>query len=135
MSRVRNRCLIHNYGKCVILFQTREQSVSDRIDEWRTFAAVANRKSFVAASRDLGRSPQHVTRAIAALEERLGVRLLHRTTRAVSLTQDGARLLEQSRRVLDELAQLEAPHDPKAKLTGRLSVTAPVLFGQMHVVP
>jgi DNA-binding transcriptional LysR family regulator len=109
--------------------------VADRIEEWRVFGAVASHKSFVAAARTLGRSPQHVTRAIAALEERLGARLFHRTTRAVSLTSEGARLLEQSRRVLEELDHLEAPRDPKAKLSGRLSVTAPVLFGQMHVVP
>jgi DNA-binding transcriptional LysR family regulator len=63
------------------------------------------------------------------------VRLLHRTTRSVSLTSEGERALEKGRRVLDELEQLEQPIDPKAKLSGRISVTAPVLFGQMHVVP
>ena len=63
----------------------------DRLDEWRLFAAVAERRSFSAAARAERRSPQAVTRAIAALEGRIGARLLHRTTRAVSLTDEGAR--------------------------------------------
>ena len=107
----------------------------DRVDEWRAFLAVAGRKSFVRAARDVGRSPQAITRAIASLEERLGARLFHRTTRSVSLTSDGERSLVRARRVVAELDELEAPADPRAPLTGQLSVTAPVLFGQLHVVP
>jgi DNA-binding transcriptional LysR family regulator len=105
----------------------------DRTDEWRVFTAVAARLSFSRAARELGRSPQAVTRAIAALEARLGTRLLHRTTRAVSLSSDGERYLERSRRALAELDALEAA--VPAELTGTLHVTAPVLFGQLHVAP
>ncbi len=105
----------------------------DRLDEWRIFAAVAALRSFSKAAKQLGRSPQAVTRAVAALEARLGTRLLHRTTRSVSLSNDGASYLERSRRALAELDALEAPRDPE--LRGTLAVTAPVLFGQLHVAP
>jgi DNA-binding transcriptional LysR family regulator len=107
--------------------------MADTFDEWRSFVAVARGKSFVRAARELGKSPQAMTRAVAALEARLGVRLFHRTTRAVSLTDDGARLVERARRVIDDVHALE---EPGAKdVTGTLVVTAPVLFGQLHVVP
>lgn len=106
----------------------------DRIDDWRLFAAVAARKSFSAAARAEGRSPQAVTRSIAALERRLGTRLLHRTTRSVSLTSDGERYLERGRRVVAAFDSLEA-RDQDPGLRGSLAVTAPVLFGQMHVLP
>lgn len=104
----------------------------DRVEEWRVFAAVATLRSFSAAARQLGRSPQAITRAVASLEARLGERLLHRTTRSVSLTPAGEQLLERSRRALAELDALEAPN---AEVRGTLTVTAPVLFGQLHVLP
>jgi DNA-binding transcriptional LysR family regulator len=105
----------------------------DRSDEWRLFVAVAERRSFARAAQAEGRSPQAVTRAIAALESRIGARLLHRTTRSVSLTDEGARLLERCKRVLAELAELEA--GGSGELRGTLTVTAPLLFGQLHVLP
>lgn len=107
----------------------------DRVDEWRTFATVAGLRSFTGAARALGRSPQAITRAVAALEARLGTRLLHRTTRSVSLTDEGERRLEPARRALSEIDQLESPAAAAAALAGRLSVTAPALFGQLHVLP
>jgi len=107
----------------------------DRIDEWRVFASVAALKSFSKAAKQLGRSPQAVTRAVAALEARLRTRLLHRTTRSVSLTHDGAEYVERSQRALAELDALEAPLDHAAELRGTIAITAPVLFGQLHVVP
>jgi DNA-binding transcriptional LysR family regulator len=108
----------------------------DRIDAWTTFAAVADARSFAAAARRLQRSPAAVTRAVAALEKRLGARLLNRTTRAVALTDAGARALEAARRTLAAFDELEgvasgeerAPH-------GRLSLTASVVFGRVHVLP
>lgn len=105
----------------------------DRLEEWRIFTAVATEKSFSRAARRLARSPQAVTRAVAALETRLGTRLLHRTTRSVSLTHDGEHYLEHARRALGEFEALEAPR--ASELRGTLSVTAPVLFGQLHVTP
>lgn len=107
----------------------------DRVDEWRVFVAVASRQSFAGAARALARSPQAVTRAVAALETRLGTRLLNRTTRSVSLSSEGERYLERGRRALAEFDALEAPVDANAALGGTLSITAPVLFGQLHVLP
>jgi DNA-binding transcriptional LysR family regulator len=107
----------------------------DRVEEWRLFVSVASLGSFIEAARAHSRSPQSVTRAIAALEKRLGTRLLNRTTRSVSLTGEGERYLERSRRALGEFDLLEAPSDARAELRGTLSVTASVLFGQLHLVP
>jgi DNA-binding transcriptional LysR family regulator len=107
----------------------------DRIEDWRVFVTVASQRSFAKAAGQLGRSPQAITRAVAALESRLGTRLFHRTTRSVSLSDDGERYLEKGRRALVELDALEAPLDTKAELRGTLTVTAPVLFGQLHVLP
>ena len=105
------------------------------MEEWRIFAAVATRRSFVQAARALRKSPQAVTRAVAALEARLGVRLLQRTTRSVSLTSHGEHYLERSRRVLAEFDALEHVEEADAPLTGILSITAPILFGQLHLLP
>jgi DNA-binding transcriptional LysR family regulator len=107
----------------------------DKLGEWRAFVAVANSKSFSAAARNLGKSPQSMTRALAALEGRLRTRLLNRTTRSVSLTNDGERQLEAARRALAEFDRLESGESAAAPLQGRLSITAPVLFGQIHVLP
>jgi len=107
----------------------------DRLDEWRVFTAVATLRSFSAAARALGRSPQSVTRAVAALEGRLRTRLLHRTTRSVSLSADGERQLENGRRVLAEFDELEAGAAGRGPLEGVLTVTAPVLFGEQYVAP
>jgi len=107
----------------------------DRLDEWRVFVNVASLRSFAEAARALGRSPQATTRAVAALEERLGTRLLNRTTRSVSLTNDGARYLERGRHALAEFEQLESGADVNAPLSGKLTLTAPLLFGQLHILP
>jgi len=106
----------------------------DRLLEWRLFVTAATLRSFVATARQLGRSPQSVTRAIADLEKRLGTRLLHRTTRSVTLTADGARYLESGSRVLGAFDELESPPSDR-QLSGTLTVSASVLFGQLHVLP
>jgi DNA-binding transcriptional LysR family regulator len=108
----------------------------DRIDAWTTFSAVAEARSFTAAARRLGRSPAAVTRAVAGLEERLGARLLNRTTRSVALTDAGARALERARRALAGFDELEgAAATEQQELRGRLGVTAPIVFGRLHVLP
>ena len=108
----------------------------DRLDALTIFVAVAEQGSFVAAARRLGRSPAAVTRAVAALEDRLGTRLLNRTTRAMSLTDDGARHLDAARRLLAELEEFEAGAAGEGGAPrGTLAVTAPVLFGRLHVLP
>ncbi len=79
----------------------------DRFDAMQAFVAVADLRGFAPAARKLGLSPSGVTRLIAALEERLGARLLQRTTRSVTLTDAGARYLERVRRVLADVEEAE----------------------------
>ena len=108
----------------------------DRIEDIEVFIAVAQRGSFTAAARQLNRSPTAVTRAVADLEARLGVRLLNRTTRAVSLTDVGERFLGGAQRVLADLAEIEqAAAGQGSAPRGELAVTAPILFGRLHVLP
>jgi DNA-binding transcriptional LysR family regulator len=100
------------------------------------FVAVAEEESFAAAARRLRMSPPAVTRAIAFLEERLGVRLLTRTTRLVRTTDAGSRYLEDARRILLEADEAdEAAAGINATPRGHLGVTAPVLFGKIYVMP
>lgn len=108
----------------------------DRFEEMRVFAAVAQLESFSVAARQLELSPPRVTRAVAALEARLGVALLQRTTRQVRVTEAGRRYLEDAQQVLAQLAEAEAAATG-SYLTprGLLHVTAPVLFGEYFVTP
>jgi DNA-binding transcriptional LysR family regulator len=108
----------------------------DRLQALQVFIAVAEVESFAGAARRLGMSPPAVTRAVAALEERLGVQLLVRTTRFVRVTEAGARYLEDARRVLTEWEEADAAAAGiNATPRGLLSVTAPVLFGKLYVMP
>jgi len=106
----------------------------DRLAALEAFAAVAERGGFAAAARALRVSPSTVTRLVAGLEERVGIRLLTRTTRSVRLTDGGTRFLEYTRRILADVTEAEeSARRERARPTGRLVVTAPVLFGRMHV--
>ena len=108
----------------------------DRLDAMRVFVAVAEAGGFAPAARELRLSPPAVTRAVAALEDRIGARLLHRTTRIVRLTEAGARYLADTRRILAELEEAEATAaGAHAEPRGQIAVTAPLLFGKMHVAP
>jgi DNA-binding transcriptional LysR family regulator len=108
----------------------------DRTDAVAVFIAVADHGSFAAAARRLGRSPASVTRAVADLESRLGVRLLTRTTRAVSTTEAGQRFLGGAKRVLADLDEIErAAAGQGTAPRGELRLTAPILFGRLHVLP
>jgi DNA-binding transcriptional LysR family regulator len=108
----------------------------DRIDAMQAFVAVADLEGFAPAARKLGLSPSGVTRLIAALEERLGARLLQRTTRRVALTDVGARYLERARRILADVEEAEgAAEGESMRPSGRLVVSAPVGFGRLHVSP
>ena len=102
----------------------------------QVFVAVAEEEGFAAAARRLQLSPPAVTRAVSALEEHLGVKLLNRTTRYVRATEAGLRYLEDARRILAEVvAADEAAAGINAEPRGHLAVTAPVLFGRMFVMP
>jgi DNA-binding transcriptional LysR family regulator len=108
----------------------------DRIDAMQAFVAVADLEGFAPAARKLGLSPSGVTRLISALEERLGARLLQRTTRSVVLTEAGARYLERARRILADVEEAEGAAESERLLPrGRLVVSAPVGFGRLHVSP
>jgi DNA-binding transcriptional LysR family regulator len=100
------------------------------------FVAVAEEESFAGGARRLGMSPPAVTRAIASLEHRLGIKLLTRTTRFVRATDAGLRYLEHARRILADADEAdESAAGVNAAPRGRLAVTAPVLFGRMFVMP
>lgn len=108
----------------------------DRFHLMNVFAAVAEEESFAAGARRLGMSPPAVTRSISALEARLGVQLLTRTTRYVRATDAGLRYLESARRILAEVDEAdEAAAGVHAAPRGQLAITAPVLFGSMFVMP
>jgi DNA-binding transcriptional LysR family regulator len=108
----------------------------DRIDAMTAFVTVADLQGFAPAARRLRVSPSAVTRSIAALEERLGTRLLQRTTRSVTLTDAGTRFLERARRILADVAEAEgAAQAERSVPSGRFVVAAPNVFGRIHVAP
>ncbi len=108
----------------------------DRIDAMQAFVAVADLQGFAPAARKLGLSPSGVTRLIAALEDRLGARLLQRTTRQVALTDAGSRYLERVRRILADVEEAEGSVEgERTRPSGRLVVSAPIGFGRLHVSP
>ena len=106
----------------------------DRLDELTVLVAVLETGSLAAASRRLRRSPPSITRALAALEDRVGTRLVERTTRRLTATDAGRSLAGQARAVLAGYA--EAVRDAsEVLLRGTVRVTAPVVFGRRHVTP
>ncbi|MGE8190346.1 LysR family transcriptional regulator [Pseudomonas sp. NPDC086278] len=108
----------------------------DRFQEMQVFAAVAQEQGFSAAARRLGMSAASVTRAVAALEKRIGTQLLTRTTRSVHLSEAGQRYLEDCRRILVEVQEAEdSAAGSHAQPRGQLTITAPVLFGELFVTP
>ncbi|HYD65399.1 LysR family transcriptional regulator [Azospirillum sp.] len=108
----------------------------DHLTAMRVFVAVAEESGFAPAARRLAMSTPSVTRAVAALEDRIGARLLHRTTRVVRLTDAGARYLDDCKRILHDIAEAEASAaGTHAEPQGELTVTAPMVFGRLHVAP
>jgi DNA-binding transcriptional LysR family regulator len=108
----------------------------DRLDAMHAFVAVCDAQGFSSAARRLNLSPSVMTRLVAGLEERLGVCLLHRTTRTVRLTDAGARFLERARRILADVEEAElSAEGERAQPRGRLVVAAPLQFGRLHVAP
>jgi DNA-binding transcriptional LysR family regulator len=108
----------------------------DRLEAISAFVTVAELRGFAPAARKLGLSRPKVTRLVAALEGRLGARLLQRTTRRVALTDAGARFLDRARRLLADLSEAEAlARADRSEPGGRFVLAAPTLFGRMHVAP
>ncbi|MGV3494962.1 MAG: LysR family transcriptional regulator [Ramlibacter sp.] len=108
----------------------------DKFRAMQTFVRIAEHGSLTAAAAALGTSLPSVVRALAAYEAALGVRLFHRTTRRISLTEEGRQHLERSRQILAALDDAEgALRAESTAPAGHLNLTAPVLFGQMYVAP
>lgn len=108
----------------------------DRLDAMQAFVAVADLKGFAPAARKLGLSPSAITRLVAGLEQRVGARLLQRTTRSVTLTDVGERYLERARRILSDVEEAEASAQAeRLQPSGRLVISAPLVFGRLHVGP
>ena len=108
----------------------------DRLRQIESFVAVANKGSLTAVAKAEGVAPAVIGRHIDALEERLGVKLLVRTTRRISLTHEGAGFLDDCQRLLAEMATAEASVSAGgARASGTLRVTAPAGFGRRHVAP
>ncbi|WP_029001636.1 LysR family transcriptional regulator [Azohydromonas australica] len=108
----------------------------DRLKQIESFVAVAAKGSLTAAAQAEGVAPAVIGRRIDALEERLGVKLLLRTTRRITLTHEGSAFLEDAQRVLADLANAEASVSAGGvKASGHLRITAPAGFGRRHVAP
>ena len=108
----------------------------DRFQEMRAFAAVVDAGSFVAAADALDLSKAAVSRQVSELEARLGVRLLNRTTRRLSLTDEGEVFHARAKELLGSLEEMEAEVAVRrGRAVGTLKVTAPVSFGLMHLAP
>jgi DNA-binding transcriptional LysR family regulator len=110
--------------------------MSDRVVSMQTFVRTVDSGSLSAAARALGKSLAAVSRTVTQLEERLGVRLLHRSTRRLALTESGAAFYESAKRILADIDDAElALAGGAAAPRGTLAVTAPLLFGRLHVAP
>lgn len=108
----------------------------DKLRAMQTFIHIAEQGSLTAAARVMESSLPATVRTLAALESHLGVRLFNRTTRRISLTEEGRRHLESCKQLLAALDDAEAALTAEAgEPAGNLSITAPMLFGQMHVAP
>ncbi len=106
----------------------------DRLSLLSTFARIAERGSISAAARDIGLSQASASRQLQALEDRLGVQLVQRTTHALSLTEAGRDCLADARALLDGWDALRERHAADADaLAGKLMVVAPVALGQLHL--
>lgn len=109
--------------------------VSGRSGEMAVFAAVMEQGSLSAAARALKLTPSAVSRVIARIEARLGVRLLIRTTRTLSLTAEGQAYLRAARRILADLTEVEEAIADQASPRGRVRLTASLAHGRLYVVP
>ncbi|WP_296236451.1 LysR family transcriptional regulator [Psychrobacter sp. UBA5136] len=107
-----------------------------RWDGISEFVYVAEYESFTRAAKELGISTAQVSRQISALEQRLNIKLLYRTTRKVSLTEEGRVFYQHCRGVLDGLGAAEqAVSNLQAKPQGRIKLTAPVTYGEQQLLP
>lgn len=110
--------------------------MADALQEMAVFAKVVAAGSLSAAARELGSSPALISRRLAALESRLGVRLVNRTTRTLNLTVEGSRYYEACTRVLADIQEADAEVAAgRVEPRGALKVALPASFGHQHVAP
>jgi DNA-binding transcriptional LysR family regulator len=107
----------------------------DKLSEMKMFQAVADAGGFTAAATELGVSQSMVSRAVLRLEQRLGTSLLHRSTRRISLTDEGAIFLQACRQVLEDIGEAERSVTSDKQPTGTLRVSAAVVWGLDPLVP
>jgi DNA-binding transcriptional LysR family regulator len=108
----------------------------DKLKQLESFVSVATRGSLTAAANAEGVAPAIMGRRLDGLEERLGVKLLVRTTRRITLTHEGSAFLEDCQRLLTDIANAEASVSAGGvKASGHLRITAPAGFGRRHVAP
>ena len=108
----------------------------DRIDSYRLFVRVVETGSFSRAARDLQVTQPTVTRQVAALEERLGVRLFNRNTRRLSLTDDGRLCYARAQQLLETFDETETvARSARAELRGRIRLATSIAFGRRVVTP
>lgn len=109
----------------------------DRFDELMVFTAILDAGSLAGAARRLRRSAPSVTRSLAAIERRAGIRLVQRTTRQLAPTDAGRRLATRARQLIADYGEAMDRGDEqrKTELRGVLRITAPTLFGRWHVTP
>ena len=108
----------------------------DSLSTMEVFVRVAQEGSFSAAARSLGLTPSAVSKQISRLEDRLGARLIARTTRQLALTEEGRAFQERADRILADVAEAEqAVSQMRGEVRGTLRVNVPVAFGRLHVAP
>ena len=106
------------------------------LKDLQVFCEVARRSGFAAASLEIGTTPAHISKRIAILEGQLGVRLFHRTTRRVVITEDGERAFQWAQRILDDAnAMSEAFSSAKREPSGQLRIATSQRLGREHVAP
>lgn len=106
----------------------------DQLSAMRAFVTTVDAESFSQAARTLGTSKASISKQVSALEDRLGVRLLHRTTRTLNLTDEGRIFVERARQILADLEDAQDAVSPLGTdLKGHLKISAPHTFGAMHL--
>lgn len=108
---------------------------TDRLALWQTFVRVIETGSFSAVARELGTSQPRVSKQIAALEAQLGVRLLRRSTRKLSMTEEGERLYVEARRIVEEVNEVESQLKGAGEPQGALRVACPSVFARIKLLP
>ncbi len=108
---------------------------TDRLALWQTFVRVIETGSFSAVARELGTSQPRVSKQIAALEAQLGVRLLRRSTRKLSMTEEGERLYVEARRIVQEVNEVESQLKGAGEPQGTLRIACPPVFARLKLLP